>query len=505
MTIPASGPWVWGDRTRLRQVALNLISNAVKFTGAGRNQPEPGVTSTCVRDGGRARHRHRHSRRRAATIFDEFRRSERAVTRGYGGLGLGLAICRRLVELHGGTMEVASAGEEGAGSTILVHAADRPRAHAQTPTASRQPSRDAARPGVGAGRRRRSNACRRTCSSGAFQVDLLPLEDTPRLAGALADGAICSRGARHHAANERMAGWRCRRSKATRRCAISPSCSLPVRKPTGALLEIGYLTKPIELAELNQALDQQWLPGDGAAAQRTFLVVDDDPNTLDLHARIVQAHAPTNRVLKAHNGQEALEILARASVDLVLLDLMMPGMDGFAVLDVDAQPGVHARHSGDRGDRPGADRGGDGAAEPGRGDVLGKGLYSLEETLAHLETALAHERKLSSEAQRLVRRAMAFLHEHYMESLTRRAIARTCGAGRRLPDLLLPPGTGDDADCLSQPLPRQPGKEHCSSSYFSSKSITARSRWRSASPTAAISAASSSREVGMAPDAYRRT
>ena len=59
--------------------------------------------------------------------------------------------------------------------------------------------------------------------------------------------------------------------------------------------------------------------------------------------------------------------------------------------------------------------------------VLSKGVYSLEETLAHLEVALAREQKLSSEAQRLVRRAMAYLHEHYMESLTRGAIAQHVG------------------------------------------------------------------------------
>ena len=51
-------------------------------------------------------------------IFDDFRRSERSITRGYGGLGLGLAICRRLIELHGGTIGVRSTGQEGAGSTF---------------------------------------------------------------------------------------------------------------------------------------------------------------------------------------------------------------------------------------------------------------------------------------------------------------------------------------------------------------------------------------------------
>ena len=54
--------------------------------------------------------------------------------------------------------------------------------------------------------------------------------------------------------------------------------------------------------------------------QRTILVVDDDPETLDLHARIAQAHSPANQVLRAHSGRAALAILARVHVDLVLLD-----------------------------------------------------------------------------------------------------------------------------------------------------------------------------------------
>ena len=59
--------------------------------------------------------------------------------------------------------------------------------------------------------------------------------------------------------------------------------------------------------------------------------------------------------------------------------------------------------------------------------VLSKGLFSIEETVAHISAALEHKRRLSSEARRLVRTAMAYLHEHYAESIARRDIAQHIG------------------------------------------------------------------------------
>jgi AraC-like DNA-binding protein/ActR/RegA family two-component response regulator len=223
-------------------------------------------------------------------------------------------------------------------------------------------------------------------------------------------------------------GWR-----ALRAVKQNPSTqAIPVLFYTAAqhgsgVLELDYLTKPIELTVLARALDQHWLPLDADRPARAILVVDDDPETLETHARIVQAHAATNRVLRARNGRDALEILQRAPVDLVLLDLLMPELDGFGVLDA-------MRASDVLRDVPVIVVTGQSltAAELGRLDdgvatVLNKGLYSLEETLAHLDAALEHRRKLSGDARRLVRKAMAFLHEHYADPLTRADIARHVG------------------------------------------------------------------------------
>jgi YesN/AraC family two-component response regulator len=146
-----------------------------------------------------------------------------------------------------------------------------------------------------------------------------------------------------------------------------------------------------------------------------------------MHARIVQARAATNRVFRARNGLEALQILQRERVDLVLLDLMMPEMDGFAVLEA-------MRDREATRDIPvivvtGQTLTGSEMARLNLGvtRVLSKGVFSLEETLAHLDAALARKRELSGEAQRLVRQAMAYMQEHYAEPISRQELAHHVG------------------------------------------------------------------------------
>jgi signal transduction histidine kinase len=109
---PIKGYW---DPERIEQVISNLVSNAIKY-GAGseillRVEDQGDLARLIVRDGGIGIAREHH-----AKIFERFERS--ASARQYGGLGLGLFIARRLVQAHGGTIQVDS--EEGAGSTFTV-------------------------------------------------------------------------------------------------------------------------------------------------------------------------------------------------------------------------------------------------------------------------------------------------------------------------------------------------------------------------------------------------
>ncbi|MBE9108366.1 response regulator [Nodosilinea sp. LEGE 07298] len=125
---------VLGDAGRLQQVVWNLLSNAVKFTPEGGRveisltaiTPEPDSSEAPPQKGGPS-----HAQIIVTDtgqgitpefipyIFDRFRQADSKTTRQFGGLGLGLAIVRQLVELHGGTIAVASPGE-GLGSTFTV-------------------------------------------------------------------------------------------------------------------------------------------------------------------------------------------------------------------------------------------------------------------------------------------------------------------------------------------------------------------------------------------------
>ncbi len=110
---------VWGDGGRLQQVVWNLLSNAIKFTPEGggveiRVGLADGRAQIVVSDTGRG-----IGPDFLPFVFERFRQADSATTRTHGGLGLGLAIVRQLVELHGGTVRAESPGE-GQGATFTV-------------------------------------------------------------------------------------------------------------------------------------------------------------------------------------------------------------------------------------------------------------------------------------------------------------------------------------------------------------------------------------------------
>ncbi|HEY9075277.1 MAG TPA: substrate-binding domain-containing protein [Anaerolineaceae bacterium] len=429
--LPANLPKVLGDRTRLRQVALNLINNAVKFTSHG------GVTLSADAEDGRVIVQVSDTGLgipldEQQLIFDEFRQSTRTSERGFGGLGLGLAICRRLVEKHFGEITVTSSGEEGEGSTFTFSL---PVMEQPAPL-SDQPGllREGLVVALLAGNQEQGDWMEFRLKQKGCQVHfsliyeradwfswLLELQpDVVILDTCLAEAQ----------------GWKILRTikgNPNTRHILTLFYNLAEEHTSGSLLELDYLTKPMGVAELNNALMLQGMlaSSDGPAATKTILIVDDDPVILDLHSRIVKSQGVNYRVLQAKNGRDGLELIRREHPDLVMLDLMMPEMNGFEVLErmredeqtrsipvIVVTGQVLTEEDMQRLDK-------------GVASVLKKGVFSAEETVEHLLAVFDRRRKPGSDSQRMVLKAMAYIHTHYSEPILRNDIASYIGVSER--------------------------------------------------------------------------
>lgn len=419
--IPETGPWVRGDRTRLRQVVLNLVNNAIKFTRLGEISlsltSDDRLVTISVHDTGLGIPPEEQD-----AIFDAFRRSERSIALGYPGLGLGLAICKMLIEMHGGTIGLRSTGIEGEGSTFYLTLPvelppyEQPAQVKETQIREQSVLVLSKQPGDN------EYLCELLNQRGMKVREALmedPSDWQSKLGSSIPDVIVLD------VTIQSDLSWKTLKAIKDNHVTRGIPTLLYASSENGeSLMSLDYLTKPIELDELTRAMDQHWISVDPAHPARTFLVVDDEPNTLELHARIVQSRSASNRVLLASNGLEALQILQQEKVDLVLLDLQMPEMDGFSVLEA-MRENKNTREipvivvTGKALNDEDMDRLNQGVAV-----VLKKGLFSMDETVAHIESTLERKRKLSVDTQRLVRQAMAYIHEHYFDPISRKAIAR---------------------------------------------------------------------------------
>ncbi len=409
-------PLIWGDRTRLRQVTINLLSNAVKFTEQGYVSLKVGADGNRllveVSDTGMGIPLDEQE-----TIFDEFHRSERSVARGYGGMGLGLAITRRLIELHGGEIGVRSTGVDGTGSTFYFRL---PIIHPAVPTAEAGGCRKnqvlllvdgSASPA----------ALKQHLLQKGFEVEVMEAAQQDNWLNQVI--ARCPEAIVLDFQPATEYGWelmrRIKQSPMTRDIPVV-FYNLPEESETGAALELDYLTKPVGSADLARALKRLGLKDMGNLP--TILVVDDDPNVLEMHVRMLESQIEC-RILKANNGKTALELMHTENLALVLLDLMMPEIDGFDVLRLmraqektrcvpvivlTAQ--ILTAHDMQR-------------LKDGVAAVLEKGLFMAAEVLAQVEAALNHSKRLGSNASQTVRAAMAYIHAHYDQPLTRTELA----------------------------------------------------------------------------------
>lgn len=425
--VPAELPFVWADQTRLQQVTLNLVSNAIKFTTSGtitlwaevgKNHLMVAVSDTGigipVDD--------------QETIFDEFYQSDRTLNQGFGGKGLGLAISRQLIELHDGQIGVLSSGTLGSGSTVYYTLPILERANGKvTPAVDRSGTVLILCEKGG-----EDNQLYDHLLSRGFTVELVDVNASAHWREEVISSPPGAIALDYEPDGDR--GWELMRELRD----YLPAQDIPIVFYTlsgdhnhGAVVDLDYLVKPLSSSALAGALARQGLMAETASDGRTILVVDDDPGMRDLHKRILEELVPRCHIVCAQDGCQALEIMAQQRPDLVMLDLVMPNLDGFAVLQA-------MRESESTRDVPVivltaqilTER--DMARlQKGVAAVLAKGIYSSSELLEQVEAVLSRNRHLYNDTQWAMRQTMAYIHENYIEPISRTELAAYVGLSDR--------------------------------------------------------------------------
>jgi len=334
--VPDDLPEVLSDQDKLKQIIINLLSNALKFTKEGEVKLSAAVEDASLRiavsDTGIG-----ISSDALAYIFDEFRQVDGSSTREHGGTGLGLSITKKLTHLLGGTIDVSSVEGEGSTFTVTLPLAKRDE---EAPAEALRPDEET----------------RASVEMKGKKV-LLAIDDDPNVlillkqnledegyyvVGALnADEGIRKAKEIHPFAvtldilMPQKDGWGVlsdlKADPATRDIPIIVLSIIDNKELGFSLGAFDYLVKPFDKEAIMAAL--QRIP----ASAKRVLVVDDEPAAVDLLTQILQDEG--YEVKGTYSGEEALRALDAAPQDIILLDLLMPEMDGFEVIQrVKANP-----------------------------------------------------------------------------------------------------------------------------------------------------------------------
>ena len=323
-------PTIQADPTRLRQIILNLVSNACKFTEQGtvtlRVHADQDRVVFSVIDTGIGIPEDQMSH-----IFEEFTQVDGSTTRKVGGTGLGLPISRHFVELHGGQIWVTSTPGEGSTFSFSIPISlvkpqadkDQGVEKAVPPGSKRTILTIDNDPQVMA-------LYERFLSGDEFEVKTVDLkQDIVAQVKQLHPYAILL--------DVILSGWdgwgllkTLKENSFTKDIPIIV-CSIAGDKNRGfSLGASGYLIKPITETELVEAL--KTVESQRQRDEVRVLIVDDKADDILLIRRMLEAQANYN-ISEAGNGKEGLELVELKRPDLIILDLNMPEMDGFAMIE----------------------------------------------------------------------------------------------------------------------------------------------------------------------------
>ncbi|MBX3173974.1 MAG: response regulator [Gemmatimonadaceae bacterium] len=318
------------DLVKVRQMMLNLLSNACKFTEDGTIGLELHREATPIGDALLVRVRDSGigmTPDQLGKLFESFSQAESSTSRRYGGTGLGLALTRRFGEMMGGTITVESTPGEGSTFTMRLPMRVDPSRRAQAPAAASQRAEVQGDGSAGTVLVIDDDADARRLLRSVLAADGFRVVEAT-------DGASGLEVARREPPDAitldilmpGMDGWEVlKRIRADTELADVPVIMLSVLHEQQMALALGateYVTKPIDRAQMRRILRQQR----GRTAGNTVLVVEDDADVRATMRSGLEREGWT--VIEAENGRVALERLGEQVPALILLDLMMPVMDG---------------------------------------------------------------------------------------------------------------------------------------------------------------------------------
>ena len=327
------------DLTKLRQVLFNVLSNAAKFTEAGtvrfaaerRTEGAGERLRFTVADSGIGM-----SPEQLGRLFQPFTQADATTTRRYGGTGLGLAISRHFCEMLGGRIDVRSTPGVGSTFTIDLPTDLQPPA-SQTAGPVESLAVGAQPPGVATGGEGplvltidddpavRELLSRTLVRAGLCVVGAAGGEDGLRLAAELKPAAITL-----DVMMPGTDGWAVLgRLKSDPQLAEIPVVMLTITSDRHMGYVLGaseFLSKPVDRALLTKVLRRLV-----SATARRVLVVEDDADARRLVCRLLEGAGC--EAVEAESCKEGFERLARARPGLIILDLMMPEMDGFEFVE----------------------------------------------------------------------------------------------------------------------------------------------------------------------------
>jgi signal transduction histidine kinase/CheY-like chemotaxis protein len=315
------------DPMRLRQILLNLLSNACKFTKQGevkllvkkvvdgRNWIEIAVADTGIG----------MTPEQQAKLFEEFTQADSSTARQYGGTGLGLAITRKLARMMGGDVTVASEPGKGSVFTVRLPASADAQARSSTGSDGRSSPTAGCVLVIDDDATARELIADHLKAEGFSVVTAAGGVEGLRLAKELRPSAITL-----DVMMPDLDGWSVlaalRKDPELADIPVIMITIVDEHRRGIALGAAGYLTKPIDRERLHRLVSRLRAP---VPPTRVLLVEDDAVQRERMRGWL---EGPQWTVREAENGREALKRIQESKPDVILLDLMMPEMDGFAVV-----------------------------------------------------------------------------------------------------------------------------------------------------------------------------